>query len=107
MVMVEVADTAAARERGLSGHAPLKEQEGMLFVFESDEHWGIWMKDMHFAIDIVWADAQGKILTIAERAAPETYPQTFSPTAPARYVLELPAGFVERHGIAEGDQIVI
>src|SRR3989344_4329125 len=53
-VMAEVADTLALQTRGLSGRTSLGEGEGMLFIFDQEGTHGIWMKDMHFAIDIVW-----------------------------------------------------
>src|SRR3989338_10801011 len=106
VIYVDVADTEVLREQGLSGRSDLPSGKGMLFVFESDGLWGIWMKDMQFPIDIVWAGADGKVITVADNVAPETYPKVFSPSAPARYVLELPAGFAAAHGIVEGSQIV-
>lgn len=104
-VTVEVADTDALRVQGLSGRTALPEGSGMLFVFERDDAWGIWMKDMRFAIDILWADKDGVVTTIIASISPDTYPQVFSPALPARYVLELPAGFAAKHGIAKGAQI--
>ena len=106
-VAVAVADTESLREQGLSGRASLPEGQGMLFVFDTDEEWGIWMKDMLFAIDIVWADAQGTVVTVANDVAPNTYPKVFYPSAPARYVVELPAGFAAAHSIAEGSKVVL
>ncbi len=106
-VSVEVADTASLREQGLSGRSDLPKGQGMLFVFDTDGAWGIWMKDMQFPIDIVWADASGTVITVAANVAPETYPEVFNPSAPARYVLELPAGFAAAHGIVEGTVIKI
>lgn len=106
-VAVDIADTASLREQGLSGRTGLPDGQGMLFVFQEDGLWAFWMKDMRFSIDIIWADAQGRVITVAPDLSPDTYPQTFLPQAPARYVLEVPAGFAERHGIAEGDTIVI
>ncbi len=106
-LFVEVANTPALREQGLSGHEPLIDGQGMLFIFDQDDAWGIWMKDMRFAIDIVWADASGKVVTVAANATPDSYPQVFYPTAPARYVLEIPAGYTERNGIAEGSQLTL
>ena len=106
--MVEVADTESTREQGLSGRLNLPEGQGMLFVFDTDGSWGIWMKDMRFAIDIVWADASGAIVTVSSNVAPDTYPEkSFYPIAPARYVLELPAGFTTAHGIAAGSKLVL
>ena len=107
VVTVEVADTESERELGLSGHAPLPNGTGMLFVFDTDELWAFWMKDMQFPIDIVWIDAAGTVVTVAANVSPESYPTTFAPSAPARYALELPAGYAAAHGIAEGSKIVL
>lgn len=106
-VVVEVADTETARELGLSGHAPLADGQGMLFVFDQDALWGFWMKDMRFAIDILWLDSSGRVVTIAANVSPDSYPQTFYPKMPARYVVELPAGYAAAHSIAEGAQFVL
>lgn len=106
-VAVDVADTAGLREQGLSGRSDLRSGQGMLFIFDTDGIWGIWMKDMNFPIDILWADASGTVITIAADVAPDTYPEVFNPSAPARYVVELPAGFAAAHGIAEGTKIVL
>lgn len=106
-IVAEVASTEAARERGLSGRDSLAPGSGMLFVFDHDDKFGFWMKDMKFAIDIVWLDASGTVLTIAPDLSPSTYPNAFYPSRPARYVLEVPAGFAKGHGVAEGSKVVL
>jgi hypothetical protein len=108
IVLAEVADTLALQTRGLSGRTGLAEGEGMLFIFEEEGSHGIWMKDMRFSIDIIWAADDGTILTIEERISPDTYPQSFQASEPrARYVLEVPAGFVEKSGIQEGMRLIV
>ncbi len=108
LVMAEVASTPELRAQGLSGRASLTEGEAMLFVFEQEGSPGIWMKDMQFSIDILWADSEGTIITIKDNVSPDTYPQSFYPNrAEARYVLEVPAGFFSRYDIAEGMKIVV
>lgn len=104
---VEVATTAGQQEQGLSGRASLAEGAGMLFVFDEIATWGIWMKDMRFPLDIVWADDTGGVVTVAHDISPDTYPQVFYPTEPARYVLEVPAGFTTVHGVAEGSKLMV
>lgn len=106
-VVVDVADTEARREQGLSGRAGLAPGQGMLFTFDQEGTWGIWMKDMRFPIDILWANASGTVITLRAHISPDTYPQVFYPDAPARYVVELPAGYAASQGIAEGDKIVL
>jgi len=91
---VRIADTAASRERGLSGKDTLNENEGMLFVFSKTSKDGFWMKDMRFPIDILWFDENGELVGKKEEATPESFPEVFYPESPARYVLETHAGFI-------------
>ena len=106
-VVVAVADTDALRRRGLSGRPVLGELEGMLFVFDTEGEWGICMKDMNFPIDIIWVGQDGTVVTVAKDVSPDTYPQAFYPSVPARFVLEVPAGFVAAHDIDEGSRLSI
>jgi uncharacterized membrane protein (UPF0127 family) len=87
---IERATTASERERGLSGRDYLSANAGMLFEFPNEDTLGFWMKDMHFSIDIVWLNAQKRVVHIERNVSPNTYPQVFTPTEKARYVLELP-----------------
>lgn len=106
-IAAEVADTPALRERGLGGRTSLAEGSGMWFVFDTDDYWPFWMKDTLIPLDMLWVAADGTIVTIARDVRPESYPQAYEPTQPARYVLEVPAGFAASRGIAEGQIIHI
>jgi uncharacterized membrane protein (UPF0127 family) len=99
---VRIANTPTTRAQGLSGTQPLKENEGMFFIFENDDLWGFWMRDMLYPIDIIWLSAQLEVVHIVHAVPPESYPATFEPEEKARYVLEVPAGFAARHGIGIG-----
>lgn len=110
-IPVEIADTAQKRQTGLSGRESLTEGEGMLFVFaQEDIRPPFWMKEMKFAIDIIWID-DDKIVQIDENVpAPE--PDTpnselkfYTPNQPIDYVLEVDAGFVDQHDIKVGDDV--
>ncbi len=106
-LVVDVADTEALREKGLSGRTSLEAGRGMLFVFNEDDRWGIWMKDMNFSIDILWLAEDGTVITVMPNVSPDSYPQAFYPTKPSRYVLEVPADYAGEHGIAEGTKFVL
>ncbi|HXV26674.1 MAG TPA: DUF192 domain-containing protein [Candidatus Paceibacterota bacterium] len=97
-----IADEADERTRGLSGRDGLEQDTGMLFIFDSDGRHGIWMKEMRFAIDILWLDRDGKVVFVREDIGPETYPTVFLPDVSARYVVEMVAGSVGRLGIQRG-----
>ena len=103
-VHLDVADTPQARTQGLSGVTKLRSDEGLLFDFETDGKWGIWMKDMKIPIDILWLDKKGRVVYIVRDAQPElSTKKTFTPNEPARYVIELNAGAAERYMVRVGD----
>lgn len=104
---VYVSDEPHEREQGLSGRPRLPLNQGMLFVFDNDDIYGIWMRDMQFPIDIFWISEEKVVVDIAADVAPETYPKIFYPYTKARYVLEVPAGFAERYNIGIGDVVAV
>ncbi len=106
-IEAELATTELEQEQGLSGRVSLPPGRGMFFVFNKPDKWGIWMKDMRFPIDIIWANENGIIVTIEHDVPPSSYPNSFYPSAPSLYVLEVPAGFTKTFGIAIGQQIVV
>jgi uncharacterized membrane protein (UPF0127 family) len=105
VVQADIADTFEKRVRGLSGRPTLAPTGAMLFVFNEDDRHSIWMKDMRFSIDILWLDSAYRVVDIKQEATPDSYPEIFRPSTSARYVLELPAGSVERFGVGVGDSI--
>lgn len=104
---VEIADTPEKRAKGLSGREKLKENQGMLFIFEKAGIFSFWMKDMNFPIDIIWIDESLKIKEIDEKISPETFPKTFQPSEPILYVLEVNAGWSEKNEIKIGDKMTL
>lgn len=105
VIEAEVVSTNVDRARGLSGREGLGENEGMLFVFSEPGKYGFWMKDMNFAIDILWLDDEGKIVHIEKDVHPETYPNSFAPDEDALYVLEILAGKAHEQGLVVGDML--
>ncbi len=103
---VALADNPAKRTEGLSSSKALGLTEGMLFIFEEDNIPSFWMKDMNYALDIIWIDATKTVVGVEENVLPETYPTgIFSPLTPIRYVLEAPAGFAKAHNIIAGSKV--
>lgn len=103
--VVEVARTGEEQQKGLSGRPSLPEGKGMLFIFSHPDRYGFWMPDMHFAIDIIWIGPDWHIVDISPDVIPESYPNVFTPSIPARYVLEVPAGTASRYGWKTGDSV--
>lgn len=101
---VEIADDSEKTSKGLMFRDRLADDRGMLFIFEKEHEYQFWMMNMKFNIDMIWFDANGKIVYAVEDAEPcideaHTSLCTYSPDAPAKYVLEVNSGFVKEHGI--------
>lgn len=101
-VIAEVADTPAARERGLMFRTELEDGRGMLFVFEDEQPRGFWMRDTYIALDIAYLDRTQRIIDI-QQMEPHVE-ELYESAAPAMFALEVPQGWFEAHGIQVGDQ---
>ncbi len=107
-LFLEEADTHQKRIQGLSGRKSLSEDQGMLFVFPSPALHSFVMRGMNFPIDIIWFDENFHVIDVKENALPESYPsQSFTPNAPAVYVLEVRAGFFHDHNLALGHKLIL
>ena len=105
---VELAITSRERIRGLSGHAPLARDEGMLFIFEQADKFSFWMRGMLFPLDMIWIDAECTVAHITRNAPPQAPDQSLSdlprygPPVPVLYVLEINAGEAESAAVTLG-----
>lgn len=106
-VSVELAVSDDEKTKGLGGRTSLDDNKGMLFVFDEPSYPAMWMKDMIFPIDIAWIDSDFKIVDIQKNVSPNTYPQSFQPQSPSKYVIELPAGFFDTHNISIGSTLTL
>lgn len=104
-ILVAYAKTETELQQGLSNTAPLRFDQGMLFIFPSPRQDAFWMKDMNYPLDIIWLDADKKVTDIEPNLSPTSYPKSFGPDAPASYVLEVSAGFAAKNTIVVGTQI--
>lgn len=104
-INAELADTPDSRQTGLSGRDCIDDFKGMLFVFDSPDLHGIWMKDMKFPIDIIWLDSNKKIVHIETSVKPDSFPKVFYPSSLSSYVLEVQSGASDRSQIYVGQQL--
>jgi uncharacterized protein len=104
-ILAEVVRTDQAKARGLGGRNAIGQPGAMLFVYSQPEKACFWMKDMNFAIDMIWIGADKKIIHIEENVSPRTFPESFCPDSPAQFVLELPAGKSRQLGLGPGEQL--
>ncbi|HJL18896.1 MAG TPA: DUF192 domain-containing protein [Sandaracinaceae bacterium LLY-WYZ-13_1] len=103
-VRVEVADTEAARRRGLMWRRHLPPDAGMLFVFDRAERQSFWMRNTFLALDMIFIGENRRVVGVVAEATPLTEEER-AVDAPSRYVLEVHAGFAREHGIEAGTPV--
>ncbi|KDS91193.1 hypothetical protein FK85_05570 [Halorubrum saccharovorum] len=103
-VEARVADGPAKQYVGLSATDELADDEGMLFVHDETGEHAYVMRDMAFALDIVFVAPNGTVTEIHE-AEPDSRPYTRY-RGTGKYVLEVPRGWSERNGVEPGDRLV-
>lgn len=100
----EFADTEYDRQRGLMFRRSMLETQGMLFFFPVEEMQSFWMRNTYISLDMIFIDANRRIVTI-HRNTKTLSDQSYPSTKPAKYVLEVVAGFCDKHGVSEGDVV--
>ena len=105
---VEVADTPEIWEHGLMERTSLAPNAGMLFIFPDVAPRTFWMMNTLIPLDMLFIDAGRRVINIQENALPCAAPRrcpTYSSTAPAKYVLEIPGGRARALGIKGNDHV--
>jgi uncharacterized membrane protein (UPF0127 family) len=101
---IEVADTQSERARGLMYRDVIKPGEGMLFEFPDNSIASIWMKNTSIFLDVIFVQADGRIVKIEHSAKPYSL-RSMSSETPVRAVLEIAGGQALEQGIRPGDLI--
>ena len=101
---VEVAKTPTVREKGLMFRTSLGESEGMLFVFDKEEKLNFWMKNTYIPLDIAYINKHG-VLNEIYYMAPLDISKIYSSVNPAKYALEVNAGWFNKNKIKIGSKI--
>ena len=99
------ADTPKREEQGMMFVREMDEHTGMLFMFPENRPVTMWMKNTYVSLDLLFLNAQGKIDYIAAGATPQSE-KIIGPPTPEYAVLELKGGACEHFGIQVGDQIL-
>ena len=101
---IEVADDDAERAQGLMNRPWMEETQGMLFIMENEERQSFWMRNTIIPLDIIYVSADKRIVSIAKDTQP--FSEKSIPSAgPAKYVVEVIAGFSDKYGLKAGDRI--
>lgn len=103
-VEAELAATANSRASGLMYRKSMPTQHGMLFVFPVAAKHCMWMKNTYLPLSVAFLDEQGAIINV-EEMEPQTE-NNHCALKPARYALEMNAGWFRSRGLDTGFKIV-
>jgi hypothetical protein len=100
---LEIADTPAAREKGLMFRTSLAPDAGMLFDYHHEQLATFWMQNTLIPLDMVFIGQDGTVKTIHVNARPMDT-TTIPSVVPVRFVLEIAGGRSDEIGLKVGDK---
>jgi uncharacterized protein len=101
---VWVADTEPRAEQGLMFVSDLPASRGMIFPISPPRVEAMWMKNTYIELDMLFIDADGRVVKIIAGAEPLSL-RTLSSETPVGAVLELKGGEAAKLGLAVGDRV--
>ncbi len=103
VIKVWLADDDQERFRGLSDRVDLGPAEGMLFLYDRSEYHAHVMRRMLFPLDFLFVDGDQVVDLV--KGIPQNFPGLIKGRKQYDKVLELPAGWINKHKIQVGDKI--
>lgn len=104
-VNVELAITPDARARGLMYRRQMSDNAGMLFDMQGPPQvQSFWMRNTCIPLDMLFIEEDGFIAGIL-RNVPTLNEESRSIPCPVRFVLELNAGWTQKHGVKAGQMV--
>ncbi len=101
---VEIADSPEEQSRGLMFRESLASGAGMLFVYDRPERAVFWMKNTLIPLDMVFADATGRVTRVHADARPRDETPIDGGEG-VLLVLEINGGLAARLGIGPGAEL--
>lgn len=101
------AESRPTREQGFMfvEDDAVRPDQAMIFTYDPPEHVTMWMKNTLLALDMLFVDPRGCVVTIKQNARPGSL-ATIGSRVPVALVVELKAGTVAASGIAIGDRVL-
>tara|TARA_B100001964_G_scaffold227644_1_gene277884 strand:- start:413 stop:844 length:432 start_codon:yes stop_codon:yes gene_type:complete len=103
---VKIADNPLQWQIGLSDIINLEDKEGMLFIFPESNLRLFHMKDMKFAIDLLWIKDK-MIVGVEKNMLPDKGEKKYNSKKEVDMVLELKSGSISKYNLNIGNIIKI
>ena len=101
---IEIAKGDRQTSQGLMWRRSMADNQGMLFFMPELKPQSFWMLNTYISLDIIYVGEDKRVVSIAKNTTPKSTDPVPS-EGPALYVLEVNAGFSDRHGIKKGDEL--
>jgi hypothetical protein len=101
---IQIADNEFEEDLGLMYRKQMDENKGMLFICTNSQIQTFWMRNTFIPLDMIFVNPDKRIVTI-QKNTKVLCDSTYSSTAPAQFVIEVDAGFCDRHNIKVGDKV--
>lgn len=103
LVKAEIVKSKEKIEQGLAGRKKLADGRGMMFEMPQNREQHFWMKGVLFPIDIIWIQ-NGKVTGCEKNISPQDE-RIFASPGSASFILEVPEGFCDQHGVEVNDEV--
>lgn len=103
-IAIEIAESDSSKARGLMERRQLPNRGGMFFPYEEAAPRSFWMANTYIPLDIIFVGPDSQVVNIAKNTRPLSE-QKISSEAPAQYIVEVRAGFADRHGLTDSTRI--
>ena len=103
-IAIEIADTDSLRGRGLMERTSLPDRSGMLFEFPFPDIQRFYMANTQMSLDFFFVGEDSVVVNTVKYAQPLSLDNIAS-TGPAKWVVEVEAGFIDTWGLVAGDRI--
>jgi len=101
---IEIANNEYEIQTGLMYRNSMKDSQGMLFVFDDARERFFYMKNTKIPLDLIFIGANKNIVSFQKNAKPLDE-NSLPSNVPAKYVLEINAGLIEKWQIQVGDSL--
>jgi len=101
---LEISSSEYDTQLGLMFRRSMEMNQGMLFIFPEQETRSFWMRNTYISLDMIFVNADKKIVTIHKNTKVLS-DQSYASTEAAQYVVEVSAGFADKYSLKVGDKI--
>lgn len=100
---IELAESDYEHQTGLMYRENMKDDQGMLFLYDAERNRSFYMKNTYFPLDIIYYEADSSLVSIQKNATPRD--ETSLPSeGPAQFILEINGGLSDEWGLEKEDR---